>query len=223
MVQDLGRAASDRKPWKLAPDGGTVFRLVAPIVIWWAWVVFATVTVALVAIPGHDYFSAELVAGLAAVTAIVYATTLRPMVFADDDGVRVLNPLHDHRIRWGGLSDVYLGDMVEFRCARPAPRKDRTIYCWALYSSRRARLRARMRAARSTGPVFGFARNAPAREREPSRPDSVELMAAELGRQSLAARERDVPPAFLESTWAWWPLALIAVPATVLLGLVLAR
>lgn len=223
-MQDLGRAASDRKPWKLADDGRTVFRLVGPIVIWWAWVAFAVVAIALVAIPGHDYFSVELAAGLAVVTAIVYATTLRPVVVADDGGVRVLNPLQDHQIGWGGLSDVYLGDMVELGCARAAPRKDKTIYCWALYSGRRARFRARMRTARSPSPVFGFARNAPAGEqRESPRPDSVELMAAELGRRSQAARQSGAPAAVLVSTWAWWPLALIAVPAAVLLALVLAR
>jgi hypothetical protein len=223
VVQDPGQAASDRKPWKLATDGRAVFRLVWPIVIWWAWVAFAVVMIALVAIPGHDYFSAELIAGLAAVTAIVYATALRPTVSADDDGVRVQNPLREHRIGWGGLSDVYLGDMVEFSCARPAPRQDKTIYCWALYSSRRARLRARMRTARGPSMVFGFARDAATHERQPSLPDTVEVMAAELGRRSVAARERGAPAAVLESTWAWWPFAFIAVPAAVLLSLVLAR
>lgn len=119
LVQDPGQTASDTKPWKLADGGRTVFRLVSPIVIWWVWVIFAIVTLALVAIPGHNYFSAELAAGLGAVTAIVYATALRPSVFADDDGVHVQNPLRDHSVGWGGLSDVYLGDMVEFSCSRP--------------------------------------------------------------------------------------------------------
>jgi len=222
-VHDPGQAASDQKPWKLAADGRTVFRLVSPIVIWWAWVTFAVVAIALVAIPGHDYFSAELVAGLAAVTAIAYATALRPRVFADDDGVHVLNPLRDYRIGWGGLSAVYLGDMVELSCARPAPRTDKTVYCWALYSGRRARLRARLRTGRSTGLIFGFARDAGTGRQEPSRPDIVELMAAELGQRSQAASERGTPAAVLESTWAWRSLAFVVLPAVVLLALVLAR
>jgi Bacterial PH domain len=222
-VQDLGQTASDKKPWKLADDGRTAFRLVSPIVIWWVWVVFAIVTLALVAIPGHNYFSAELAAGLAAVTAIVYATALRPSVFADDDGVHVQNPLRDHRIGWGGLSEVYLGDMVEFSCSRPAPRHDKTVYCWALYSSRRGRLRARMRTSSGPSLVFGFARAATAGAKEPSRPDTVELMAAELRRRSVAAREDGAPAAVLQSTWAWWPVAALVLPAAALLGLVLAR
>lgn len=223
MVQDLGQAASDKTPWKMAADGRTVFRLVSPIVIWWAWVAFALVALALVAIPGHNYFSAELAAGLAAVTAIVYVTALRPSVSADDAGVYVRNPLRDHRIGWGGLTDVYLGDMVEFSCARPAPRQDRTIYCWALYSSRRARLRARMRTARSPSLVLGYARDPAAGEQQPSRPDTIEVMAAELKRRSEAAREHGAPSAVLASRWAWWPLACLLVPAAVLLALLLSR
>jgi len=222
-VQDTGWSASDKTPWKLANDGRTVFRLVSPIVIWWAWVVFAIVILALVAIPAHNYFSAELAAGLAAVTALVYATAMRPSVFADDDGVSVQNPLRDHRVGWGGLGDVYIGDMVEFSCARPAPRQDKTIYCWALYSSRRGRHRSRMRAARTPSLGLGYASAASAVERKPSRPDTVEVMAAELRRRSVAARERDVPKAVLESTWAWAPVVFIGLPAAVLLLLVLAR
>jgi len=222
-VQDQGQAASEQPPWKLAEDGRTVFRLVSPLVIFWAWLAFAVVTVAVVAIPGHDYFSAELAALLAAVTAIMYATAVRPRVSADDDSVAVQNPLRDHRIGWGGLTDVYLGDMVEFTCARPAPRRDKTIYCWALYSSRRARLRARLRTAKGPRPAFGFAQDTAAGKRQQSRPDTVERMAAELRRWSVEARERGAPAAVLESTWAWWPVAFIAVPAAVLLVLVLAR
>jgi hypothetical protein len=222
-VQDTGWSASDKTPWKLADDGRTVFRLVSPIVIWWAWVAFAIVLLALVAIPAHNYFSAEFAAGLAAVSAVVYATTLRPSVLADDDGVRVQNPLRDHHVGWGGLSDVYLGDMVEFSCARSAPRQDKTIYCWALYSSRRARLRARMRTSSRPSLAFGFAREAAAGDREPSRPDTVELMAAELRRRSVAARDGGAPAAVLQSSWAWWPVAALLLPAAALLSLVLAR
>jgi hypothetical protein len=148
---------------------------------------------------------------------------MRPTVTADDDGVQVQNPLRDYRIGWGGLSDVYLGDMVEFSCARPAPRQDKTVYCWALYSSRRARLRSRMRTTSGPSMIFGFARGATSGEREPSRPDTVELMAAELRRRSVAAREGGAPAAVLQSAWAWWPAAAVLLPAAALLGLLLAR
>jgi hypothetical protein len=55
------------------------------------------------------------------------------------------------------------------------------------------------------------------------RPDLVNLMATELGRRSTAAQQRGVPPAKLESQWAWLPFAYLLVPAATLLALVLAR
>jgi Bacterial PH domain len=226
-VQDPGQAVTDRKWRRQAADGRTVFRLAAPVIIWWAWVVFALVTAAQVAIPDHDYSSLEVAAGLAAVTGIAYATALRPRVTADDDGVRVHNPFRDHRIGWGGLNAVYLGDSVELSCARPVPRRDKTIYCWALYSGRRSRLRARRRGQRYGATGFGvragLSSRAPADAQELARKDTVQLMAAQISRRSADARERGAPAVVLESTWAWWPLAFVVAPAAVLLGLVLAR
>jgi hypothetical protein len=227
VVQDPGEAASDRKWWRRSSDSQTVFRLAAPVIIFWAWVIFAVVTAAQVAIPDHDYLSLKLTAGLAALTGIAYAAGLRPRVTADEDGVRVRNPFRDHRIGWGGLNAVYLGDSVEFSCARPAPRADKTIHCWALYSGRRSRLRARRRAERDRtrgfGVSAGLASRAPADALELTRQDTAQLMAAQISRRSADARERGAPPAVLESAWAWWPLAFVVAPAAVLLGLVLAR
>jgi Bacterial PH domain len=226
-VQDPGQAASDRKWWRRSADSQTDFRLAAPVVIFWAWVVLAIVIAAQVAIPDHDYGSLEVTAGLAALTGIAYAAGLRPRVTADDDGVRVHNPFRDHRIGWGGLNAVFLGDSVEFSCARPASRTDKTIYCWALYSGRRSRLRARRRAERDRTRGFGagasLSGRAPAEAQELTRQDTVQLMAAQISRRSAEARERGAPAAVLESTWAWWPLASVVAPAAVLLGLVLAR
>lgn len=225
-MQDLGQAAGARKPWKQAADGRTVFRLVPPIIMWWVWVVIAIATVAQVVIPEHDYFSIEVAAGLAAVTAIAYATAVRPRVIADDDRICVCNPFRDHRIGWGGVNGVYLGDSVELSCARPAPRKDKTIHCWALYSGRRSRLRARLRAERNQtagfGRGLGVSGRAPAEARELARQDTVQLMAADIGRRSAEAREHGAPAGVLESAWAWWPIACVLVPAAVLLGLLLA-
>jgi Bacterial PH domain len=218
------RAASST-PWKSAADGRTIFRRGAPFVIWWVWVAFAIYNLAQIAIPDHDYFSLELTAGLLAVTAVMYACTVRPRVLADEEGVLVLNPYRDHRVRWGALTGVYLGDSVEFGCARPAPQKEKTIYSWALYSGRRSRLKNQMRAdrerARASGP--GTLRRAQAEAQELSRKDIVQLMAAEIGRRSTDARERGVPDAVLESWWAWQPLVYLLVPAALFLGLVLGR
>ncbi|MGH3305109.1 MAG: PH domain-containing protein, partial [Streptosporangiaceae bacterium] len=211
--------------WKAGADGRTVFRRGTPFVIWWIWVAFAIFTLAEVAIPDHDYFSLELAAGLLTLTGVMYACTLRPRVLASDDGVLVLNPFQDHRIRWGALTGVYLGDSVEFCCARPAQKKEKTIYCWALYSGRRSRLRAQMRAERGRNRAqgAGAARRAQAEAQDLARQDIVQLMAAEIGSRSTAAKERGVPDAVLESAWAWLPLVYVLVPAALLLGLVLGR
>jgi hypothetical protein len=231
-VQDPGQAASDRKWWKpfRAGDGETVYRGIGSVVFWWAWLVFALVIALQAVISSHDYLSLELTAGLAAVTAVVYATALRPRVIADDGGVRVLNPFRDHRIGWGGLNGVNLGDSLELSCARPAPREEKTVYCWALFSGRRSRARAQLREQRSRtggygtgiGGAFGVSSRAPAEVQARAREDAVQVVAADIGRRSEDARQRGVPAAVLESTWAWWPIVFVVAPAALLLGMILA-
>jgi hypothetical protein len=225
QATERGAKAPRSTPWKSAADGRTVFRRGTPFVIWWVWVAFAIYNLAEIAIPDHDYFSLELTAGLLAVTAVIYACTVRPRVLADEEGVLVLNPFRDHRIRWGALTGVYLGDSVELGCARPAPRKEKTIYCWALYSGRRSRMKAQMRADRDRTRAYGSGaiRRAQAEAQDLARKDIVQLMATEIGRRSTDARQRGVPDAVLESSWAWRPLVYLLVPAALLLGLVLGR
>jgi len=191
-----------------------VLRNTGPLVGWWIWVVFAVAGVVQTAVSAHDYFSIEVIAGLLTVTGVAYATGLRPVVIADSNGILVRNPLRDHVIRWGALNGVYLRDSVELSCARRAPLKDKTIYCWALYSGRRRRQRAEQ---------FGWR----SRIQQASRPvahtvEPTALIAADLGRRSTYAHDAGAPAAILESDWAWLPIALIAVPAAAVLALVLA-
>ncbi len=224
-LPDSGRAASgvtpqgSRKPWKEGKDGRTVFRRAAPVVVWWIWVVFALFNLIEVIIPDHDYLSIELAVGALAVTGIAYATALRPRVLAAADGLEVRNPVRDHLIRWGALNGIYLGDAVELSCARTAPRKDKAIYCWALYSGRRNRLKSQQLGLRSWG------RPSARRDAaiEPAVEDPAQLMAAELGRRSTEAKAAGPAAATLESRWAWFPIVCIAVPAAALLALLLAR
>lgn len=204
-------------PWKQSPDGTAVFRRLAPLVLWWVWVAFAIFNLVQVVIPDHDYFSAEMAAGLLALTGVAYAAALRPRLVADDAGVVVMNPFRDHVIRWGAVRGVYLGDSVELSCAREEPRKDKTIYCWALYSGRRSRLKSQQLGVRSWSRMSQ--RSAPAAE--PAATDPAQLMAAELSRRSNAARQAGVPAATLESRWAWLPVAAIVVPAAALAVLLL--
>ncbi len=214
-----GPLPENRNPWKEGKDGKTVFRRIPPVVLWWVWVVFALFNLIQVIIPDHDYFSIEFAVGLLAVTGIVYATALRPKVFATPDGIEVQNPVRDHLIRWGALNGVFLGDAVELSCTRPAPRKDQTIYCWALYSRRRSRLKSQQLGIRSWSRVSPRA----ATVSEPGVHDPAQLIAAELGRRSTQAREAGATAATLESRWAWQSIAFMVVPAAALLALLLAR
>ncbi len=224
-LSDSSRAASgatpqgSRKPWKEGKDGRTVFRRAAPVVVWWIWVIFALFNLIEVILPDHDYLSIELAVGALAVTGIAYSTALRPRVFAAADGLEVRNPVRDHQIRWGALNGIYLGDAVELSCARTAPRKDKTIYCWALYSGRRNRLKSQQLGLRSWGRTSGR-RDAAI---EPAVEDPAQLMAAELGRRSTEAKAAGAAAATLESRWAWFPIVCSAVPAAALLALLLAR
>jgi len=207
------------KPWKETADGRTVFRRVGPIVLWWIWAAFVLFNLIQIIVFDHDYFALELAAGLLTATGVAYATTLRPRVFATADGIEVQNPVRDHIIRWGALKGVYLGDAVELSCARPEPHKEKTIYCWALYSGRRNRVKSQQLGIKSWGRMSS--RTAPANE--PPVHDPSQLMAAELGRRSTTAREAGTATATLESRWAWLPIAYICVPAAALVALLLAR
>jgi Bacterial PH domain len=213
-------ATSAKLPWKTTADGTTVFRRPAPLILFWLWIAFALFNLFDVALKDHDYFSLELTAGLLAVTAVMYACALRPRVTADADAICVYNPYRDHVAPWGAVSGVYLGDSVELSCVRPSPKSALTIYCWALYSGRRSRLRSQRRSDRHQTRVSG---RTPAEIGELRLPDAAHLMAAELGRRSAAAQQRGVPEAVIASRWAWLQVAYLLVPAAALLALILAR
>lgn len=199
-----------------------MFRRGTPFVVWWIWVIVAVYSIVQVVAADHNYFSLELTAGLLAVTGLVYACTLRPRVIADDEAVYVYNPYRDHRVGWGGLKGVYLGDSVELSCARQAPKKDKTIYCWALYSSRRGRIRSQLRAERNAR-LNTITRRAQTPAEQLAAQDAVQLMATELGRRSKDAQQSGARAAVVESAWAWLPLGCLLVPAAALLALLLAR
>jgi Bacterial PH domain len=215
-----GRGIAARLGGKAAAEDKVVFRRGGPLALWWLWVAFAVFNFFDVAVRDHDYFSVELTAGLLAITAVVYACTLRPRVVADDNGINVYNPYRDHLARWHAVNGVFLGDSVEIVCTRPSPKKDKTIYCWALYAGRRSRRRGQARAERHEARVTG---RTVAQVREQRQPDAVAVMAAELGRRSTEGKQRGASPATLESTWAWLPIGYLLVPAAVLLALLLAR
>jgi hypothetical protein len=205
---------------KATPDGKILYRRLTPIALAWAWLAFVVFCLADVVIPAHSYLSLEVVAGLLTVSALVYACAVRPRVMADDESVLVHNPFRDYHLRWGAVRGVFLGDSIEFSCARPAPMKDKTIYCWALYTARRSRMRSEMQRS-----LLKVGRSARLRSESADlqRKDVVQLMAVELGRRCKDARERGVAEAVVESQWAWLPLVSVLTLAAATLALILLR
>jgi hypothetical protein len=214
-----------RTLWKARPDGRTVFRHPAPLVLFWAWVVFALVNVGYLLSDDLTINSVRGIAGLLTATGVLYACTLHSRVETDDEGVTIHNPLRDHRAPWGVVTAVTLGDSVEFACGRPEPRKTKTIYSWALYSSRRSRARRQLR-----GSMFpslgqrGLSSRAPAEAAELARQQPGQIMQIELDRRATAGRDRGPGGGGeLRSSVAWRPVAAIVAPALFLLIAFLVR
>jgi hypothetical protein len=142
--------------WKDKPDGRTVFRHPVPLVLWWAWAAFALINVGYLIADGLSISSARAIAALLVVTGIMYACTLHARVEADAGGVSIYNPVREHRVPWAVVEGIYLGESVEFACTRPGQAKPKTLYSWALYSTRKARARANAGRAGSGPGRSGF-------------------------------------------------------------------
>lgn len=219
-----GGQPGPRRLWKARPDGRSVFRHPAPLVLWWAWVAFALINICYLIVDGLSIYSVRGIGALLVVTGVLYACALHARVEADDEGITIYNPLRDHRAPWGAVEAVTLGDSVEFACARQAPKKAKKICSWALYSSRRSRARRQMYRAMfpALGPR-GISSRAPAEAAELAGQQPSQIMTAELGRRAAAARGRGSSGGVLHSTVAWLPVAAIAVPAVLLLIAFLVR
>jgi Bacterial PH domain len=202
-------------------DKKKVFRLPGPIVLWWAWVVFAVANLADLAIQGHDATSVQIAIGLAAVTGVVYVCALRPRVITDADGLTMLNPVREYRVPWGRVSDVYLGESVQIHCsaAAPATASGKVLHSWALYSPRRSRLKAEVRGRRMDRNLVSRPGNyarMPVEAQEAAKQHPAELMAREIQNLAQRARERGAPDGPVVASWAWSSLAAVLVPVLVL-------
>ena len=190
-----------------------------PVALWWGWLVVAVLSLGDLAVQGHSRGDLEPALVVVLITGLVYACALRPRVITDSGGLTVQNPLRDYRVPWGAVRGIFLGDSVEFQCARPTPKGDKTIYSWALYGSRRARARAGVRArgwdSGARNRPQGYARM-PSQAQETLKQIPAEAMARELSRMSEEARSRGAADDVLSGTWAWQPLAAILIPAAAL-------
>jgi hypothetical protein len=168
-----------------------------PQVIWWTWVGILILSLVDLVIQGHghNFLTLRIVFGGLAVTGAVYALTLWPAVIADQRGVKVRNPIRSFYIPWCAVHGVYLADSVEFQSARPAPKKDKTVYSWALSSPRRTRARAQLRAWQwdqgKRAQPGGYSKM-PQQAQSLVRMTTSEIMARELAAMSEEARFRSV-------------------------------
>jgi hypothetical protein len=210
-------AVGPRPLWKAKKSGIVVFRHTTPLVLWWVWVAFAAANVIDVAIVDPGLTVLKVAAGLLAVTGIAYATTLHSRVESDDDGVTIYNPVRNHRAPWGAVEGIFLGDSVEFVCYRPAPKKAKTIYSWALYSSRRSRARSHLQRSFYSSRRAEISSRAPSEAADLAKQATAQLMAAELGRLAVQARQQQAASAVLTSRWSWIPVAAIVIPLVLLI------
>jgi hypothetical protein len=198
-----------------------VFRLSGAVVAWWAWVVVVVACLVDLAVSGRDHASAEIAVALVVVTGIMYACALRPIVIADSGGITVRNPLRDHRIPWGLVTSVDLGESVRVHCARePGARREKVVHSWALYAQRRSRIRADLteqRArARSARGAFASDSRLPAEAQRLARQPTAQIMAGQLDEMAAKARARGAAAGPHTVTWAWQPAVAIAAPAIAL-------
>jgi Bacterial PH domain len=226
-----------RSLWHERPGRPAVFRHPAPLVLWWVWAVFALVNVGYLIADGLDIHSVRALAVLLAVSGVMYACTLHSRVEASEDGVTIYNPLRQHHAPWAAVTDVRLGQSVEFACVRPAPRKPATIYSWALYSSSRGRARSEMHSRMFGRGQRGISARAPAEAAALAKQHPSQLMADELGRRAAIAQPAIAQPASasvhpasdeaganaagpsaaLRSSISWLPVGAIVAPAVFVL------
>ena len=198
------------------------FRSPFAVAIWWLWALFALGNLIDLAVQGRDHFSVVAAFILVLVTGVVYTAAQRPRIVADDDGVSIVNPLRQHRIGWAAVSAVEATDLLRVRCEWPldsgqdaAGKGSRTIYSWALYSSRRRQATSRVRSNRAR--PAGSAQ-------PPAVAIDVEPVVATLGARAEAAHAAAPgrlarPPV---STWYWPAFAAIVIPAIALVVAILA-
>ncbi|HET9894283.1 MAG TPA: PH domain-containing protein [Streptosporangiaceae bacterium] len=180
---------------RVTADGKRLFRMTGPQVIWWGWVGIIVISLGDLAIQGHEFISLKIAFAGLAICGFVYACTLWPVVIADERGLTVRNPFRTVKVPWVAVHGIYLADSVEVQCARRPPKKDKTVYTWALASPRRARARAQLRAWQwdqgKRNRPSGYAA-LPHEAKSIARLTTVEIMARELAVLSDEARFKSV-------------------------------
>lgn len=196
--------------------GPEVYRFAGPVILWWAWLAFATANLVGVAIQGSARFAVIVGVILLTVTGVIYACALRPRVVADDAGLRVLNPVRDYQVPWASVLTVDVGDWVRVHCAPvPGSASGKTIDSWALFVPARTRLKARRRTRDPA--LWSRYRQLPGAARSLAALSPAQAIALQLDERAARERSRGVEPGPPTASWAWPSLAAMAVPALALI------
>jgi hypothetical protein len=199
-------------------DKPETFRSPLAPVIWWVWLVFALANLIDLAFQGHDHFAAVVAAILVLVTGVAYVTAFRPRVLAGPADLRIQNPLRDHRVSWASVTGVDLGDSLQVHCQweEAGQTRTKTLYGWAVHSSRRGRykadLRSRSRPVTRSQQQTGYAQ-LPPQARELLGKTDAEHIVALLEQRIAAARAGDAPATRPISGWHWLSVGALVVPA----------
>lgn len=143
----LSQQESSRKD----PDSDReVFRSAGAIVLSWAWLLVAVITLVDLAVQGRDHAAAATAILIVTISAVVYGCAWRPRIVADSGGITIANPLRDHRVPWAAVANVDVVNSVRVHCT-PAPGSPagRILYSWAVQASPSSARRASRRAGLS--------------------------------------------------------------------------
>jgi hypothetical protein len=227
------------------PDGKPeMYRSPIAPLVWWVWVAFAAVNLGDLAVQGRSHFAAMIAVILVLITGLTYVAAFRPRVFADDEGMTIINPLRDWRVPWNCVEGVALGDSLEVHCnwqddaaagpngAEPGKAAAKTgnqrkkLYGWAVHSPRRSRLKAELRAQRQASLAerkqsrsYG---RLPQEAKEAMTKTDAEHIVGSLESRASSAREGGIATRGPVGTWNWLAVAALAVPAlaVIVIGLI---
>lgn len=212
-----------------APGEREVFRLNAPVVIWWIWLAFAVFNVVDLALQASPRFA--LVVGLVVltITGVAYACGLRPRVIADASGLTVINPIREFHLPWSSIRAVDVSDWVRFSCGPEATGagRTRTVESWALFATARVKRNYTERARDYTAKTPAINRLPDEARRLMSQP-AVIIIARHIERRvrteqgghtaktAKAAPVAEASGTAVTSRWAWPAIAAMVVPAVAL-------
>ena len=199
-----------QKPPRNDPDSDReVFRGPGSIVLSWAWLIVAVITLIDLAVQGRNHYALVTAFIVIAITTVVYGCAWRPRIVADADGVTVANPLRDHWVPWLAVTNVDVVHSVRVHCA-PAPGSDtgKIIYSWAVQASPSSARRAARRAGLSgQRPRLTMSRNSQSQRPPGSAPgygqipeparDALDRTSAEFTAARLAERAQHARQASL--------------------------